>query len=106
MYKKPPKLTRGDLESKFQAEIVRWLRKKGCFVWKCKQDATTQAGVSDLFFCFEGFYGFIEVKKSKIARRRPGQKEFIEKMATWSWARMVYPENWGETKQELEEILK
>lgn len=94
-------------EADFQSKIIKYLRSKKCFVWKMQQNATTQAGVADIFFCIEGFYGFIEVKKSKSAKRRPGQKEFIEKMDGWSWARIVWPgECWENTKKELEEILK
>ena len=56
-------------------------------------------------FCKEGFYGFIECKKSKNAPLRPGQKEFIAKMNEWSYGRICYPENWEEAKKELKEIL-
>lgn len=93
-------------EGKVKAEIVKWLRSKGCFVWICKQDSTTQKGASDLVFFFEGFYGWIEVKASKTAPRRPGQEAFVKKMDEWSWAKVVYPENWDETKRELESLLK
>lgn len=93
-------------EGKFKTEVVKWLRSKGCFVWICKQDATTQKGVSDLFFTYEGFYGFLELKASKNAPRRPGQEAFVKKMNEWSWAKMAYPENWGEIKRELEGLLK
>lgn len=92
-------------EKEFQAKVMKYLRSKGCFVRKMEQSATTQAGVADIFFCLEGFYGFIECKKSKGARIRPGQKEFIEKMNKWSWGKICYPENWEETKGELNDIL-
>lgn len=62
-------------------------------------------GTSDIFFCKEGFYGFIEVKASKTAKFQPLQKEFVEKMNDWSWARIVYPENWQEIKTELDKLL-
>lgn len=93
------------LEKNFQAKVIKYLKSKGCFTWKMQQNATTQAGVADVFFCIEGFYGFIECKKCKNASLRPGQKEFIEKMNNWSWAKICYPENWRETVKELEEIL-
>lgn len=96
---------KGMLEKEFQAKVVKYLRSKGCFVWKTQENATTRAGVADIFFCLEGFYGFIECKCNKTARLRPGQKEFIEKMDKWSWARICYPENWEETKKELGGIL-
>lgn len=93
------------LEKDFQAKIIKYLKSKGCFVWKTQQNATTQAGVADIFFCLEGFYGFIEVKKSKTAKLRPGQKEFIEKMNNWSYGKIIYPENWDEAKKELNSLL-
>lgn len=62
-------------------------------------------GTSDIFFCKEGFYGFIEVKASKTAKFQPLQKEFVEKMNDWSWARVIYPENWTAIKSELQELL-
>lgn len=92
-------------EADFQKKVVQWLKKKGCVVLKYEQNATTRAGVSDLFFCKEGFYGFIETKKSKTAKLRPGQKEFIEKMSDWSYGRIVFPENFEEIKKELEKLL-
>lgn len=103
---KPPKILRTDLESNLQATIIKWLKSRGCFTWKMQQNSTTQAGVSDIFFCFEGFYGFLEVKRTKNSPRRPGQEVFVKKMNEWSYARVVYRENWPEVQEELEELLK
>ena len=93
------------LEKDFQSKIVKWLRSKGCMVLKYQQNATTRAGIPDIIFLKEGFWGAIEVKKSKTAKYRPGQKEMVAKMNEMSWAKVVYPENWDETKKELETIL-
>lgn len=94
------------LEKDFQKEVIRWLKSQHCLVLKYEQNATTRAGVADVFFCKEGLYGFLECKKFKTAKLRPGQKEFIEKMDSWSYGKIIYPENWEETKKELEELLK
>ena len=93
------------LERDFQKSVIAWLRKQGCLVLKYEQNSTTRVGVADVFFCKEGFYGFIECKKSKRAPLRPGQKEFIAKMDEWSYGKIAYPENWEEVKKELKEIL-
>ena len=93
-------------EADFQSKIVKWLRSKGCMVLKYQQNATTRAGIPDIIFLKEGFWGAIEVKKSKTAKFRPGQKEMVAKMNEMSWAKAVYPENFDETKKELEEILR
>lgn len=92
-------------EADFQSKIVKWLRSKGCMVLKYQQNATTRAGIPDIIFLKEGFWGAIEVKKSKTAKFRPGQKEMVVKMNEMSWAKAVYPENWDETRSELEIIL-
>ena len=92
-------------EADFQRTVIAWLKKKGCLVLKYEQNATTRAGVADVFFCKEGFYGFIETKKSKTAKLRPGQKEFIEKIDGWSYGRICYPENWRTIKEEQENLL-
>lgn len=92
-------------EGKFKSIVIKYLRSKGCFVWICKQDATTQKGVSDLLFCIEGLYGFIELKANKDAPRRPGQEQFVKKMNEWSYAVVAYPENWGEVRKELEDLI-
>lgn len=93
-------------EADFQAKIIKWLRAQGCIVLKQKMDATTRSGTPDLIFLKEGFWGAIEVKKSKTSSVRPGQKENIAKMNEWSWAKFVWPENWSEVQSELKEILK
>lgn len=103
---KTAKTTKTVKESDFQAKIIKWLRSNGCFVMKNQQNATTQKGVADVFFCKEGFYGFLEVKKSKNAKRQPGQEAFIAKMDDWSYGKLVYPENWTDIQSELEEMLK
>lgn len=92
-------------EADFQKTIIRWLRSKGCMVLKYQQNATTRAGIPDIIFLKEGFWGAIEVKKSKTAKYRPGQKEMVTKMNEMSWAKIVYPENWAETRKELEVML-
>lgn len=92
------------IETKLQSEIIKYLKSKHCFVMKCAGPGVP-TGTSDLFFCLEGFYGFIEVKKSSKASFQPLQKEFVERINRWSWAMVVSPDNWIEVKQELEAML-
>lgn len=93
-------------EADFQKKVISWLKKQGCLTLKYEQNATTHAGVADVFFCKEGFYGFLECKKAKNSPLRPGQKEFIMKMSEWSYGKIIYPENFEEVKKELEYLLK
>ena len=94
------------LEKDIQKIIIKWLRAKGCLVIKYQQNATTRASIPDIIFLKEGFWGAIEVKKSKTSKFQPGQKEMVAKMNEMSWAKVVWPENWKETQKELEEILR
>lgn len=93
-------------ESVFQSKIIQWLKSQGCYVIKNSAVTGVPTGCPDLVFFKEGFYGFIEVKSSKKASFQPLQKETVQKFDAWSWARIVYPENWEETQIELAIILK
>lgn len=94
------------LEKDLQSKIIKWLRLQKCLVLKYQQNATTRAAIPDILFLKDGFWGAIEVKKSKTAKFRPGQKEMVARMDEMSWAKVVWPENWPEVQDELKEILK
>ena len=94
-------------EKDFQKTVIKWLKSKGCIVLKYQQNATTIAGVSDVFFCKEGFYGFIECKKAKNSSLRPGQQAFINKVNEWSYGKIVWPGDcWEKAKKELDILLQ
>jgi len=93
-------------ESDFDKIVVKYLKSKGCLVLKLTPGvAGIPVGVSDRVFFKEGFYGFFELKKNAKAPFRPLQKEFLEKMDNWSYAKAIYPENWEETRKELDCML-
>lgn len=92
-------------EAKFQQSIIRWLRGKGCVVWKCQQNAVTQKGFPDLLCLKDGFWFALEVKKSQRAKKQPGQDQWVKRLDEMSYARFVYPENWEAIKKELRQML-
>jgi Holliday junction resolvase len=92
-------------ESKLQSEIIKFLRKKGCYVIKTKPGAGVPMGCPDIIFMLEGFWGGIEVKATAKSIFQPLQKETIHKMNTWSYARVTHTGNWEEVRSELEAIL-
>lgn len=94
------------LEKNFQAKVVKYLRSKGCIVLKYQQNATTRASIPDIFWCYKKAYGFLEVKRDSKASFRPGQKECLERLSEWTYAKVVFPENWGIVKKEIKEILQ
>lgn len=93
------------MEASLQTKIIKWLRAHGAWVMKTKPGLGTPTGTADIFFCKEGFYGWLEVKGSAKSKRQPGQEMFIAKMDGWSFARFVHPDNWAEIQAELEPML-
>lgn len=94
-------------EARLQSEIRTYLKHRGCYVLKTRPDARGGAptGCPDIFFFKEGFWGAIEVKASAKAPYRVLQRETLDQLDDWSWAKTVFPENWLEVRQELENIL-
>lgn len=93
------------MESKTQERLIKYLKKRGCYVIKPKPGPGVPVGCPDVIFLFEGFWGAFEVKSSKLARYQPLQKETIQKFDGWSYARVVYPANFDEIINELEHLL-
>lgn len=92
-------------ESDFQAKVIKWLRSKGCIVYKMQQNATTRIATPDILALKEGLWLAIECKASKRSKFQPGQKEMVAKLNEWSYAYIAWPENWPEIQKELSVIL-
>lgn len=93
------------LEKDFQAKVVKQLRKMGVKCFKQKMDATTSAGTPD-YICLAGpVWFFLEFKKSKGAKKRPGQQENIDWATENSFGWFIYPENYDEVMAEIKEII-
>lgn len=81
----------------FEDTFISSLRKLGYRVERSEKGTA--------FIFKEGFWGWIEFKKSKNSPKRPGQQQNIDWAQENSWGKFVYPENFDETKEELEELL-
>lgn len=82
-------------------DITRWLRAKGAVVSCAPEDF--------VIFLKEGFWGVLCVKPRKGSPMKPKNKQLIEKLNEWSFARVVWGgknSNWPEVKAELTEWLK
>lgn len=95
-----------DFKTKFQQQIKKNL--KPTAILQYKQDATTVKGFPDtIILGAESVTVFIEFKKSKRAKFRPGQKEWGEKLNERNFLYYcVCPENADDVYKELETILK
>lgn len=82
----------------FEDTFISSLRKLGYRVERGEKGTT--------FLFLEGWWGWIEFKKSKNAKKRPGQQQNIDWANENSWGSFVYPENVDEIKKYLKEIAK
>lgn len=95
------------VERDFKQSFQRRLRKevKPVAILQYKQDSTTVAGFPDTLIILEGITIFIEFKRSKTAKFRPGQREWIKKLNdTNHFAFICYPENADEVLAEIKRI--
>lgn len=94
------------IEARLQTKIITWLKQKGCIVIKLSAVPGVPNGMPDVLFLLDGGgWGFLECKASKKARFQPLQKDWIKKLDSFYFARVVYPENWLEVKAELEKLI-
>lgn len=94
------------LEKDFKAKTVKELRAMGFKVIQLIASAMTPLGQPDTIILKEGFWGMLEFKKSKNAKKRPGQDQWIKWAEENSYGRFIYPENHDEIIAELKELAK
>ena len=94
-------------EGKFKKKVCAQLRKWGCTVIQYEQNSTTIKGFPDTAVLLpESLTIYIEFKKSKTAKFRPLQKEWIKKLNDRSYfAYVMYPENEKEIMAEIRKLL-
>ena len=93
-------------EVDFQKKFISDLRKLGYKCFKQQMNATTRVGTPDLFIFKEQFWGWIEFKKSRNAKKRPGQQENVDWANENSYGSFCYPENRDEVYNYLKEMAK
>lgn len=93
------------LESNFQANLIRELKRlfPGCIV--LKNDAEYLQGVPDLLVLHGKYWASLECKKNSGARRQPNQEYYVELMDDMSFSRFIYPENKEEVLDELQQAF-
>lgn len=93
------------LESKFQAKLIKDLKKRfpGCEI--LKNDPQYVQGVCDLVIFYNDKWAMLEVKKSRNAKKRPNQDYYVDKFRKMSYAAFIYPENKKEILDEMEQAF-
>lgn len=92
-------------EKKLQAEIIKFLQRKGAYV--LKNDATYRQGVPDLSFWHPDLSGMIEVKAHENSPFQPLQQKTIEKLLRLGvFVRVIYSENWAEHQANFDQWME
>lgn len=94
------------LESDFQAQLIRELKKMfpGCII--TKNDSGYIQGIPDLTIFYKNRWATLECKKSARAKKQPNQKYYVELMDEMSFSRFICPENKEEVLYELQQSFE
>lgn len=94
------------LESKFQSELIKDLKKMfpDCII--LKNDANYMQGIPDLTIFWKRYWATLEVKKDAISSHQPNQDYYVERMNNMSFSRFIYPENKEEVLYELQQSFR
>ena len=93
------------LESKYQAELIKKLKRMfpGCIV--LKNDPNYIQGFPDLTVMFKRHWAVLEVKRSVSAPLRPNQEHYVEQASHMSFGAVIYPENEQEVLRDLSRLF-
>ena len=93
------------LESKFQSDLKKELKKifPGCIVTKL--DSGDIQGIPDLLILFKNKWATLECKKNASASKRPNQEYYVGLMNKMSFSRFICPENKEEVLHELKQTF-
>lgn len=96
----------GKLESSFQANLIKELKKifPGCIV--LKNDPDYIQGFPDLLILFNDKWALLECKRSASSSKRPNQEFYISKAKEMSFGSFICPENKEEVLRELQSALR
>lgn len=94
------------LENKFQANLIKKLKKlfPGCIVMK--NDSSYIQGIPDLLVLHKDKWASLEVKKSANASKRPNQEYYVGLMNDMAFSRFISPENEEEVLRDLQATFK
>lgn len=92
-------------ENKYQADIVKKIKKIFPESIVMKNDPNHIQGIPDLTILYKDKWATLEVKKSANASHRPNQDYYVEKMNKMSFSSFIYPENEEEVFHELQQTF-
>lgn len=89
------------LENKFQANLIKTIKKMfpGCIVMK--NDSSYIQGIPDLLILFGSKWASLECKKTLNAKKQPNQEYYVNLMNQMSFSRFISPEVKNEVLSDL-----
>lgn len=91
----------GKLETKFQADLIKEIKKELPGAMVLKNDPNYIQGIPDLTVFYKKKWATLECKREEKATHRPNQDYYVDKMNEMSFSRVIYPENKEEVLNEL-----
>lgn len=93
-------------ENKFQANLIKDLKKtfKGCLVMKL--DSSYIQGIPDLLVLYKDKWATLECKRHSQATHQPNQDYYVDLMNKMSFSRFIYPANKEEVLNDLHKAFK
>ena len=94
------------LESSFQAQLIKDLKKifPGCIV--TKNDSSYIQGIPDLTIFYKDKWATLECKQNARAKKQPNQEYYVGGMNEMSFSKFICPENKEEVLYELQQTFK
>ena len=89
-------------ESKFQADLIRKLRKLFPDAIITKNDPQYLQGIPDIQILWRNKWAALEVKRSASEPSQPNQEHYVRRMNEMSYASFIYPENEERVLNELQ----
>ena len=94
------------LESSFQGQLIKELKKMfpGCIV--TKNDSSYIQGIPDLTIFYKDKWATLECKQNARAKRQPNQEYYVGRMNEMSFSKFICPETKEEVLYELQQTFK
>lgn len=94
------------LESSFQAQLIKDLKKMfpDCIV--TKNDSSYIQGIPDLTIFYKDKWATLECKQNARAKKQPNQEYYVGRMNEMSFSKFICPENKEEVLYELQQTFK
>ena len=93
------------VESKFQSDLIKELKKRfqGCVV--LKNDPLYIQGFPDLTVFYKDRWAALECKRSENEAHQPNQDYYVDYLNEMSYGAFIFPENKDRIMEELEKVF-